>query len=64
MKASRLIKLLQELDPEEEVYFQPVNSTYVEDFSTSIEHNVEVRTFWGPNEEAVIISAREQVGAV
>ena len=64
MKAGKLIKLLQGLDPEEEVYFQPVNSTYVEDFSTGVEHNVEVRTFWGPNEEAAIISARKQVGAI
>jgi hypothetical protein len=64
MKAAEIISMLEDLNPNTEVYFCPKNSTYVEDFSIKVKSDVEVRTFFGRDHEAAIIFSGHQVGQI
>ena len=64
MKASEIISMLEDLNPNTEVYFCPNNSSYVEDFSLKVKNNVEVRTFFGKDHNAAIVFSGHQVGQI
>ena len=63
MKVRELIEMLENVNPESEVYFRPSNSYYVEDFG-NIRGKVDIRTFWGVDRKGVIINSNGQVGAI
>jgi len=63
MKASTLISILQDIDPDSDVLFCPVNSSYVEDFSETTRVR-EVSTFWGKDHDSVIIFSSGQEGSI
>ena len=64
MKAKDLIDMLGYLDPEEEVYFLPENSSYPEDFDGNVERNIEIRSFWGSDFKGTLLISDGQIGGV
>lgn len=64
MTVGELKDLLNDInDDEMEVVFQPENSDYVEDFSTSVDICA-IRAFWGDDFEAAVLVSGGQIGGV
>ncbi len=64
MKAKDLISVLEDLNPETDVYFKPQNSSYPEDFTGYVRENITIRAFWGPDFKGAILTSDGQVGGV
>lgn len=64
MTARELIEILEDLNPETEVYFLPSNSCYPEDFSDGQPEKRNIRSFWGEDFTGAIIHSDGQIGGV
>ena len=64
MKVKDLIYILEDLHPDDEVYFLPANSCYPEDFSDESARKMEIRSFWGSDFSGYILKSDGQVGGV
>lgn len=64
MKAKDLISVLEELNPETEVFFKPSNSSYVEDFSFKVRENMNIRAFYGDDFTGAVLNSMGQMGSI
>lgn len=64
MKAHELISILEDLNPDTEVYFLPANGMYAQDFAPYVKENVTIHAFFGNDFKGAVIGSGGQVGGV